>query len=438
MENDWKSISLGEILNFKRGHDLPKSSMNMNGQIPVVGSNGIIGYHDESKCEEVCLTIGRSGNVGSPYLLEEDAWPHNTTLYVNDFKGNNYKYLYYLLETLQLGRHAGGSAVPTLNRNHIHPIEINLPPIQEQKAIAHILGTLDDKIELNRKMNETLEDMAKALFKSWFVDFDPVLDKALVAGNEIPEPLQAKAEKRKALGDKRKPLPVEIADLFPDSFTFTEELGWIPEGWEVNKIGSLCDVSSSKRIFAKEYQDTGIPFYRGKEISKLSKGEQVPPEIFISFDKFQELEDKYGVPEEGDILITSVGTIGNIYKVRKGDQFYFKDGNVISLSGFKSRALNQYVYSLLRSKLFVHEIEKITIGSTQQALTITGLGNIKIIIPAESLIENFSKFIASTQSKVSQSDNQIHSLISLRNTLLPKLISGELRVPEAAKMVENY
>ena len=104
----------------------------------------------------------------------------------------------------------------------------------EQKAIAHILGTLDDKIELNRQMNATLEAMAQALFKSWFVDFDPVIDNALAAGNSIPEPLQAKAEVRAALGDQRKPLPEAIQKQFPSRFVFSEEMGWIPEGWEVN------------------------------------------------------------------------------------------------------------------------------------------------------------------------------------------------------------
>ncbi len=117
---------------------------------------------------------------------------------------------------------------------------MSAPLLPEQKAIAHVLGTLDDRIELNRQMNETLESMAQALFKSWFVDFDPVIDNALAGGKEIPEALKQKAQARAALGDKRRPLPEEIRTLFPDEFTYSDELGWIPKGWEVIHIRENC------------------------------------------------------------------------------------------------------------------------------------------------------------------------------------------------------
>ena len=110
-------------------------------------------------------------------------------------------------------------------------MKVYLPPINEQEGIVEVLGTLDDKIELNRQMNATLEAMAQALFKSWFVNFDPVIDNALAAGNPIPDALQKRAEVRRALGDRRKPLPADIEQHFPDRFVFSEEMGWIPEGW---------------------------------------------------------------------------------------------------------------------------------------------------------------------------------------------------------------
>ncbi|MCI5167642.1 MAG: restriction endonuclease subunit S [Candidatus Electrothrix sp. GM3_4] len=109
---------------------------------------------------------------------------------------------------------------------------IPFPPKAEQKIIVSIVKILDDKIELNRQMNTTLEAMAQALFKSWFVDFDPVIDKALAAGNPIPEPLHKRAEARRALGDKRKPLPADIAQHFSDRFRYSESLGWIPTEWD--------------------------------------------------------------------------------------------------------------------------------------------------------------------------------------------------------------
>lgn len=160
--NKWKKCKLGDALNFRRGHDLPKSSM-IEGEVPVAGSNGVIGYHNVSTPISPCITIGRSGNVGTPYIYDK-CWAHNTVLYIDDYKGNHPRYLYYLLKNLPLASFGGGSAVPTLNRNHIHPIEISLPPLAEQKRIADILSAIDDKIELNRRINANLEQQAQALF----------------------------------------------------------------------------------------------------------------------------------------------------------------------------------------------------------------------------------------------------------------------------------
>ena len=152
---EWKKVKLGEILNFRRGHDLPHSEM-QEGIIPVAGSNGIIGLHNVATPIQPIITIGRSGNTGIPYFYDT-AWAHNTTLYIDDFKDNNPKYLYYLLKTLPLSSFQGGSAVPTLNRNHIHPIEVYYTDnIVEQDKIVSILSSLDDKIELNRRINDNL------------------------------------------------------------------------------------------------------------------------------------------------------------------------------------------------------------------------------------------------------------------------------------------
>src|SRR5690625_5088941 len=127
------------------------------GSYPVVGSNGIIGYHNEFTTNSPCITIGRSGNVGKPHITYLKSWAHNTTLYIDDFKDNNPEFVYYFSKSLNLGYYAGGSAVPTLNRNHIHPLEVYFPnSLHKQEAIANILSTLDNKIELNNQINQTL------------------------------------------------------------------------------------------------------------------------------------------------------------------------------------------------------------------------------------------------------------------------------------------
>ena len=147
--------------------------------------------------------------------------------------------------------------MPNLNTGILANIPLSVPSNSIQKAIAHILSTLDDKIELNRRMNETLESMAGALFKSWFVGFDPVIDNALAAGNPIPEPLQARAEARRALGKQTKPLPENIQKLFPDSFVFDEKMGWIPEGWEVGTFGDLAE-HVKDNVTADELHEHGL------------------------------------------------------------------------------------------------------------------------------------------------------------------------------------
>ena len=143
---EWVNCTLGDLLTFQRGHDLPKSEM-QSGEYPVVGSNGIIGFHNEFTTNEPSVTIGRSGNVGNPFIYYGKTWSHNTTLYVKDFKRNDPVFIYYFLKTMDLSNYAGGSAVPTLNRNHIHTLPIRIPlNSQVQKKIGSLLKLFDDKI----------------------------------------------------------------------------------------------------------------------------------------------------------------------------------------------------------------------------------------------------------------------------------------------------
>lgn len=153
-----EKCNLGDVLIFQRGHDLPKSEM-ISGQYPVMGSNGIIGWHNQYTDDFPCpaITVGRSGSVGNPRIFYGHAWAHNTSLYVKDFKGNDPIFLYYFLKTIPLFHYAGGSAVPTLNRNHIHSIEIMIEKdLGKQQKIGKLLKTFDDKIKINSEINDNL------------------------------------------------------------------------------------------------------------------------------------------------------------------------------------------------------------------------------------------------------------------------------------------
>ena len=168
----YKKVKLIDIIEFQRGKDLTKENMK-NGKYPVVGSNGIIGYHNKYTTEKPSITIGRSGNVGRPFIYDGKSWSHNTTLYIKKFKSINPYYIYYLLKNLHLEEYGGGSTVPTLNRNDIHQQKVYIPEdLRYQNEVSNFLISIDKKINLNNKINDNLEQQAKLLYDYWFTQFD--------------------------------------------------------------------------------------------------------------------------------------------------------------------------------------------------------------------------------------------------------------------------
>lgn len=166
---DLKDCLLGDVVTFQRGHDLPKTQM-VDGPYPVLGSNGIIGYHNRYTTTGPVIVVGRSGNVGHPFMVKSNAWAHNTSLYIKDFKGNDPIFIYYFLQTLNLAKFAGGSAVPTLNRNHINTIEVKIPKdVSVQQKIGSILASFDEKISTNNKINDNLMQQAETLYRYLFI-----------------------------------------------------------------------------------------------------------------------------------------------------------------------------------------------------------------------------------------------------------------------------
>lgn len=433
MSKEWKECELGDVLEIKYGKDHKKLT---EGGIPCYGTGGVMRYVDKYLSQDESILIPRKGSLNNIYYIKEPFWTVDTLFWTRINKSIVFpKYLFYVLTEVDFTSLNVGSAVPSLTVPVLNNLKLNLPPLAEQKAIAKILGDLDAKIELNRKMNQTLENMAQALFNSWFVDFDPVLDNALAAGNPIPEPLQNKAEIRKKIRSEVGILPESqkvIQAMFPDSFVFNEDLGkWIPEGWEVVSMLEVANISSSKRIFAKEYKEEGVPFFRGKEISLLSKGDNFKTEIFISKERFSQLKEDYGVPQKDDILLTSVGTIGNTYLVEENDEFYFKDGNLTWFSKYKTSINGKYLKTWFASKEADYEINNIKIGSTQQAITISSLNEIKILLASNKVIVFFNKYLEGYYNKIQFNQKETETLIQQREVLLPQLVSGKVRAPQS-------
>ncbi len=350
------------------------------------------------------IVIARTGNtIGVVKYISDDVKSvyNNGLIRIKIDEKFNPKFIYYNLisedfKSFIYGISAGTSTQPNMKIDHMLQYKITDFNIEEQEKIANILSSLDDKIELNNEMNKTLEEMAQSIFKRWFVDFE--------FPNEDGEPYKSSGG--------------EMVE---------SELGMIPKGWEVKTIGDLCEVESSKRIFMKEYVDTGIPFFRSKEIIERSKGNSISTELFITEERFNEIKDKFGVPSKNDILLTSVGTLGVPYLV-DDEEFYFKDGNLTWFKNFKEEVFRYYIYQWLLSSEGKKSIDEVTIGSTQKVLTINSLKSMKVVIPSENILNKYGGFISSNIENIRENNAQKFNIIDIRDSLLPKLMSGNLQV----------
>ena len=379
---EWKEVRLGDILNFRRGHDLPHSTMKP-GKIPVAGSNGIIGYHDTATPMKPILTIGRSGNVGKPYFYEE-AWAHNTTLYVDDFKGNDPKFLYYLCQTMPFANFGGGSAVPTLNRNHIHPLETKIPvKVEDQCRIASILSSLDRKIELNNKINADLEEMAQAIFKNWFVDFEPFKD-----------------------------------GKFVDS-----ELGMVPEGWKVGTLGDMgtivCGKTPSKAN--SNYYGGDIPFIKIPDMHGNVFVESSEDRLTEqgSLSQIKKLIPPYS------LMVSCIATVGLVSINTKPSHTNQQINTIIPHN--KSALFYLYQYIKNNEELLKNMGRG---GTTTLNVNTKSFSNIRLFIPSDIALLQFHQIVEGLFKKIELNMQESRTLSLLRDTLLPRLMSGELEIPE--------
>ncbi|MHB1328712.1 MAG: restriction endonuclease subunit S [Gemmatimonadales bacterium] len=308
-----------------------------------------------------------------------------------------------------LFQHATGTTMPSLNQAIIERLPLVLPPLAEQRAIAHILGTLDDKIELNRRMSATLEAMARALFKSWFVDFDPVRAKAEGRDPGLPKPL---------------------ADLFPDRLV-DSELGEIPEGWQV---GSLLDRANflsggTPRTEVPDYWGGGIPWASAKDVSQCGEAFLVSTDRTITARGLVESATQM-VPVLSTAIVARGATTGRM-----------------ALLG-KSMAMNQTCYALtsttgtpfalyctLRREIdsLVHAAH----GSVFDTITTKTFSSSRVVVAPPLLLDMFERYAAPAFQRVLRSTVESRTLAALRDLLLPALISGAISVGDVTKSLDT-
>ncbi len=421
-----KTIPLNEFITLQRGFDLPQDKR-IKGDIPVIASTGIVGYHNEEKVQAPGVVIGRSGSIGGGQYITNNFWPLNTTLWVKDFKGHHPRFVYYLLKSIDFSQFNVGSGVPTLNRNHLSGVLVADTSYSYEKEVSNVIGILDDKINLNKKINQTLEQMSQTLFKSWFVDFDPVIDNALDAGNPIPEALQSRAELRQKVRNSAdfKPLPAEIRSLFPSEFEETE-LGWVPKSWKIDNIGGLSD-----KIFSGGTPNTSTEEYWNGALNWFSSGETrnaliIETEKKITATGVKNSSTRLSVA--GDILIASAGQGHTRGQTSLNTIDTYINQSVVCIRPIKP-SYSTWLYFNLSSRYT--EMRAISDShSIRGSLTTKLISSMKVASPTDELISLFDINCSVFISKIKNNLELSRELKKLRDTLLPKLISGELSLED--------
>ena len=362
MNTDKKEMTLGDVVTFHRGYDLPLTEIK-KGTYPVVFSNGRKEYHNEFKVKAPGVFTGRSGSLGGMFYVEEDYWPHNTTLYVSDFHNNDPKYCYYFLSSFDFSKYNAGTGVPTLNRNHIHGIPVKIPSLPTQKKIAEILSAYDSKIENNNKIIKNLEATAQTIFNEWFINFR-------FPGHEKTKMVKS-------------------------------EMGDIPEGWEVFKLRDL------------------FTFIKGKkpaEVSETQKEGFLQQILIDSFENGKKLyADKQGmvVASDEDLLMVMDGA--------SSGRIEFGITGIVGSTMSKlqlHRPIRSILYFYLKSK--EKDIKDNTSGSAIPHTDKEKVYGYELTLPKNT--ENFERTLLSFIKGVEKLNHENISLKSQRDQLLAKLI----------------
>lgn len=367
----WRDVTLGDVCELKRGYDLPNGSRK-DGRIPVVSSSGPTGWHDEAKVSAPGVVTGRYGTLGQVFYLAEDFWPLNTSLYVRDFKGNDPRFVAVLLRSLDLARYDGAAAVPGLNRNHLHTLPVRVPDLPVQSVIAQVNRVFDDLIENNRRRVEVLEEMARAIYREWFVKFR-------YPGHE----------------------DVPLVD---------SALGPMPEGWEHRRLFDAADVG-----FGYSFKS---PRFSAQGPNQVIRIRDIPAGISSTFTD-EVVIPRYAVSDD-DVL---VGMDGDFHMtVWTGGDAWLNQRvtRLRSLAGMSNLQL------LLSVENQIVTWNKSIVGTTVAHLGKKHLELVTVLVSDGSTLERanavFQPIMEQRRSLIQAS----RRLEALRDHLLPKLVTGQI------------
>lgn len=418
-ESDWKEASLGDFIELKRGYDLPKDKRT-TGSVPIVSSAGVSDFHSAAMVKGPGVVTGRYGTIGEVFYVSDDYWPLNTTLYVRDFKGNDPRFISYFLKTLDFDSYSDKGAVPGVNRNHLHLAKVRIPGTETQKAIAKVLSGFDSKIYLNQRITQTLLAMAQAIFKSWFVDFSPVKAK-IAAMAEGRDPLQTAISvisgkpdaELDTLSPEQHERLVTTAALFPNEME-ESDLGEIPKGWAFNSVADIAQYATGK-----------------VDVSLLNE------DIYVSTENMR--ENRAGVTRAASLpSVASVPSFKIGHILISNIRPYFKKIWMARLDGGRSPDVlafeskdpqwAEFLYNLMYQDAFFEFMTRTAKGAKMPRGDKDAIMGWRFPCPDESLMVVFSEKVRPYYAHIESLVCQSKSLTELRDTLLPKLLSGELDV----------
>jgi len=461
----WRWSLLTDIARLESGHTPSRKYPEYwGGEIPWVGIKDATGNHgqviddtiqhtnqlgienssarvlpEQTVCLSRTASVGYVIVMGKPMATSQDFvnWVCSDML--------NPHFLKYVLlaEKRSFSRFSHGTTHQTIYFPEVKAFHLCHPPLEEQDKIVHVLKSLDNKIQLNRQTNQTLEQMAQALFKSWFVDFDPVIDNALAAGNSIPPELELRAQQRieyraqqqtqqqapaQAASNKApqanteahsSQLPQHLRDLFPSEFEHTEALGWVPKGWGVMALDEIAHYQNGLALqkFRPEDEENFLPVLK---ISHLKRGftdgkEKASPNIKSSC-----------IVDDGDVI------------------FSWSASLMVDIWCGGKAALNQHLFKVTSEdyprwfyySFTIHHLLEFQRIASDKAVTMghikkEHLSQAKCVVPPLSFLDNVGGNIGAILDKQVLLRQESNELAKLRDTLLPKLISGELRLTDA-------
>jgi type I restriction enzyme S subunit len=372
---------LGDVLTFQRGYDITKKEQKP-GRYPVISSGGVTSRHAEFRDEGPGVVIGRKGSLGGVYWSEGPYWPHDTTLWVKDFKGNDPRYIYYFLQTLGLERFDTGASNPTLNRNHLHLLEVAVLPRKSQTTVAGGLSAFDRLIENNLRRIEIVEEMARLIYREWFVYFR-------FPGHE----------------------DVELVD---------SDLGPIPEGWDTFP---LSDLVTTQYGYTESAQDdpVGPRYLRGMDMNKTSFIDwSIVPYCPIS-DRDRE---KYKI-HIGDVFVIRMADPGKIGICEREVDAVFAS-YLVRLRPIDSRLLPYYLFFTLSDDRYQGWLTGASTGATRKSVSAKVMIEPSVVIPPQHVQAQFVDTIAPVRGLLTKLLEQNGVVTEARDLLLPRLISGEL------------